>query len=587
MISVKVQGIDIFNPLDGKLKKITDSFIEYYGEEYREKISEKLMDARVLFLCKYNGEDMSTRIENYLVACKSKWEDDIFGTFPYYTDKRKTHLTIDKVLELNKKIKSKKLTSLDYYLIESVYETLGFNNLIKPPKSMDEYGIREWFKLSKNKNVIIEALNRIEYMWNSGYKQQEAELLEDIKNIPQDVLKIEQKLRKIARVCKNKQKDLAFDHIKKNASRKISDSEAMVVKNTLYSLLSKGKEEFLNERTISAVNDQYITLFNVLGYDFGSDIKEYKECEELLDIVFNKDLIDEFNKIKNSLTKARIEADGYYIGAERVLDTINIDGDTQPYKDVLYNYLYNSGLVIALATDYIDKLCYKHHKLVFCEDALACDDETLFHELNHAIESGLLSKNNGEYYFKCGFIKSRVPLGNDEESRNEILKYQMLNEIVNDYFSLEVAKVARKNNVKICLNDYSAPSLYSKAFPLFKKFIENNKNIIVNCRLLDEPHAMAKLMGQEEFDKLADIANQYLSFVNSNILYEAEAEIKNKTGIKKAVFNSYEEYINKNIEWSDKTKMVLSYYKKMDEISKNFETRKLGIVKSNGKYTIQ
>ena len=97
----------------------------------------------------------------------------------------------------------------------------------------------------------------------------------------------------------------------------------------------------------------------------------------------------------------------------------------------------------------------------------------------------------------------------------------------------------------------------------------------------------ARRQKQEEFDKLADIANQYLSFVNSNILYEAEAEIKNKTGIKKAVFNSYEEYINKNIEWSDKTKMVLSYYKKMDEISKNFETRKLGIVKSNGKYTIQ
>ena len=587
MISVNVQGIDIFNPLSGKLRKVTNAFVEYYGEEYRDIISERLIDSRVLFLHKYDGEDISKKIENYLTENISKWENEIFETFPYYNDKQSTRLSVRKLIELNERIKKQKLTSIDYFLIENVYETFGLKNYVNPPRSMDEHSIRQWFKLSKNKHAITEALDKIEFMWNSGYKHKENEILQDINNIPVEVFRIEQKLRRIARICKNKQKDLVYDYVKEISSRSITENEALTVKNAYYSLLTKGKEAFLRERTISAINDQYITLFNVLGYDLGSDIKKYKECDELLDIVFDEDLIDEFNKISNSLIKARVEADGYYKEGEKILDELKINGDVNLYKSVLYSYLYNSGMVVAVATDYVDTLCHKHHKLIFCEDALTCDDETLFHELNHAIESGLTSRTKDACYAKCGFVKSKVPLENDEESKREILKYQMLNEIINDYFSLEVAKIARKNDVKICLNDYSNPSTYSKAFPLFGKFIENNKNIIVNCRLVGNPHAMAELMGQEDFDRLADIATQYLTMVNTGVLYAVEAEIKSKTGIKKAVFNARDEYINKNIQWSDKAKYVLAFYKNVDEITKNFETRKLGIVKSNGKYILQ
>ena len=44
------KGIDIFNPIEGKMDSFVESFVKVYGEKYRSVIEKRLKNAKYFFL---------------------------------------------------------------------------------------------------------------------------------------------------------------------------------------------------------------------------------------------------------------------------------------------------------------------------------------------------------------------------------------------------------------------------------------------------------------------------------------------------------------------------------------------------------
>ena len=49
MIKFKVDGVEVFNPLKGKLNSLIEYFVKFYGEEYRERITNRLTNTAYIF----------------------------------------------------------------------------------------------------------------------------------------------------------------------------------------------------------------------------------------------------------------------------------------------------------------------------------------------------------------------------------------------------------------------------------------------------------------------------------------------------------------------------------------------------------
>ena len=56
MAKINVLGTNIFNPVENKMQGIIDTFVEYYGEKYRDRITQKLNDAFYIFAAQIHSD---------------------------------------------------------------------------------------------------------------------------------------------------------------------------------------------------------------------------------------------------------------------------------------------------------------------------------------------------------------------------------------------------------------------------------------------------------------------------------------------------------------------------------------------------
>ena len=64
-MEIKINGVNIFNPLEGKLDDIIECFVEFYGEKHREKITNNIKNAEYFFLPHNNLEGVRKDIDMY------------------------------------------------------------------------------------------------------------------------------------------------------------------------------------------------------------------------------------------------------------------------------------------------------------------------------------------------------------------------------------------------------------------------------------------------------------------------------------------------------------------------------------------
>ena len=55
MLECIVEGTNIFNPIEGKLDKVIEYFVKFYGEKYRQRIEERLKSTTF-----FNSQELPT-----------------------------------------------------------------------------------------------------------------------------------------------------------------------------------------------------------------------------------------------------------------------------------------------------------------------------------------------------------------------------------------------------------------------------------------------------------------------------------------------------------------------------------------------
>ena len=67
-----LEGIDLYNPIKGKLTQIIDYFVEFYGEEYRKKITERLYNTDYIFADRVTTESRNPLEQYFYVLNRNK-----------------------------------------------------------------------------------------------------------------------------------------------------------------------------------------------------------------------------------------------------------------------------------------------------------------------------------------------------------------------------------------------------------------------------------------------------------------------------------------------------------------------------------
>ena len=61
-----LDGIDVFNPIDGKIDDLIELFVNFQGEKYRDKITKNIKNTFFIFLPKSGTYSLSLTLNDYI-----------------------------------------------------------------------------------------------------------------------------------------------------------------------------------------------------------------------------------------------------------------------------------------------------------------------------------------------------------------------------------------------------------------------------------------------------------------------------------------------------------------------------------------
>ena len=170
------------------------------------------------------------------------------------------------------------------------------------------------------------------------------------------------------------------------------------------------------------------------------------------------------------------------------------------------------------------------HYFMVCQYALnsydihSALDTQLVHELGHVATTSNYVENK-DIYWKTGFDFSKEysqeqlvgEITSVKEEHQGKRRYEALNEIINDYFTLDIYKSIREKGIVLNLGnqEQKSSSSYSYGFGLMEGFIESHKQEIKDSLMSDNPMAFAEIIGKENYDLLADACSEYLSLTTN------------------------------------------------------------------------
>ena len=149
MLDCRVEGVNIFNPIEGKLDKIIDYFVKFYGEKYRERITQRLTHSTFLFLgsvSKYGNDSTENKVKRYYEEKENNLYSDFFSKLGFKSASSLKFIGIDKLI---KDVDSKHITGLEakFYL-----DMLSHKNLIEIPKNLSYGDYNKFFSKIVDKN---------------------------------------------------------------------------------------------------------------------------------------------------------------------------------------------------------------------------------------------------------------------------------------------------------------------------------------------------------------------------------------------------------------------------------------------------
>lgn len=511
MLSYIVDGVDVFNPIEGKLDRLIEYFVDFYGEENREKITSRLKNTTYFFTGEIGATVEHTTLndlEEYFNKKKAVVAENLFKELGVESLENVSYFRLSKepFVELAKVVKDFKNNDTEKYVkkeekLLNLFVFLNFCNLLDENGEFGEY-IEKGVKTFNDKetytkiaNLIIKANN----LWNEKYKKEYLNIAKEENKAKKFFEDLEENAKKIA----DHYNDLIIDLITnyfinvKNFTEeelnKLDEDKLLEYVDTFCDILEKN-EKFITNYDIN----KRIKLFKFLGFDHGNDYNEYLKDEKLKEILNDGKITEPYYRL---IDNAFSEHSMFNIFYNDVIDRLNKDGIDEDEKylyipiyryvmelsnDAAWAYLFNK-----VKTDKIRYICA-------CTNYFSLSTQVLIHEQNHIVSWGKFFKDKKIVNEKLG-VMGKLLIDSPR---------LLLNEVITDYFALKIYEKCKKDNFEVGAIGYK-PSGYSKMFMLLKGFIEENMQTLKECFISDEPNMIIEKFGKNNVKLLTTALNNF------------------------------------------------------------------------------
>lgn len=584
MKELKLNGYNLLNPTKGKEQKIIDCFVQFFGEEYRNIVTERYNNTTLLVV------PNNTFLEDLEKAKKREQTnllEEFYKNVNYQFNKVVNRVFVPEyALNLKNNIKSGNLTRDDYKMLCEILFCKFNVSFNKKGKEI----VDAWLTVAKDKKQIVSFLDEVFVKWK------ESEQCKKWHKINLDVKNVIETIEKINFLNIHQEKDIAekmretilnkFAQIK-NVSKEELLTDANIEKHIVQmrSIAINATTNFLTDEWESQINKD-IELFKFLGFNYGAEYDKYLNDSNLFQEIFDENFIDEIRKLWVILQKNSIKNDVFLNNAYKVIQNKNF------YYDKQYCWEEINNLSIGEAYGYAFTLCEFDDKkrltpICVYPPVINCSDDVFIHELCHALSStGQIPKK----------YKAKVKIGvstfdyirKDNNGKNvdiaQLLEFfdfediqrnhNMLNEVLTDYFAYKILDIFNQKNVKVFMGK-NKPSGYAWMFGMMRELIEENIDVFKKAYITSNIHELEEIMTCEEINMLDDILKKIFTIsFKKNKFDKFEKEIREKTNIKEYAMFNVKKFINKDINWSTEIRDVFEYYNKIDELAEKIRNRK-------------
>lgn len=511
MLSYIVDGVDVFNPIEGKLDRLIEYFVDFYGEENREKIASRLKNTTYFFIGEIGAKVEHTTIndlEAYFDRKKSKVAESLFKELGVESLENVSCFKMGKepFIDLAKIVKDFKNGDTAKYVkkegkLLNLFIFLNFCNLLDENGEFDEY-IEKGVKTFNDKetyakiaNLIIKANN----LWNEKYKKEYLSISREESKAKDFFEALEANAKKIAdhyndliiELISNyfiKVKDFTEEEL-----NKLDENEFLEYVDIFCDILEKN-EKFVTNYDIN----RRIKLFKFLGFDYGDDYNKYLEDEKLKEIFNDEKIQDNYSVLINNSFSEQIMFNNFF---NDVLEKLEKDGVELSKIGLAYNiYEYIMELGDNAAWAYLSNKPKTDNIRYICaaKNFFSLSTQALIHEQNHIVSWGKFFEGKKVVGEKLGIM------GNGGINSPKML----LNEVITDYFALKIYEKCKKDNFEVGAIGYK-PSGYSKMFMLLKGFIEENMQTLKECFISDEPNMIIEKFGKNNVKLLTTALNNF------------------------------------------------------------------------------
>lgn len=580
MLDVKVNGTNIFNPLEDKTQEIIEFFVSYYGEEHRERITERLNNTTLIFTSRnlFGENPLIDNVKNFYSQKEQFIYNKIFSEFPLYTPKTPSKFNTPGDAYLVREAIGG--DSIDFLIYDQITDLIEMFGLEKPDCPLVDYNhktIDKWLSTGDNKTRVLRCLNRILRISKDKYGDVLSQLNQErqlaISQLQTNDNKIESALNKNSNLCRI----IIGKYLLQNCPKmqKLTADEFSDDVDIFMSIMQLGVENFIKKddflRTESLV---LIELFKHMGFNLGNNIRKYQTNYKLLACIFDNQLCKQVNDNAKQSVVEMCKNNPYFREVLQTIQSLDVKGGNLELAYSALQFVQNISTQGAVMLQYIDAKTDELKYVCLFPDAVSVCDYAIFHELNHVIESSLVSSSDKGFVAKCGFeVYEREYLNidfsfenllagkksNGEEISRPKRESEIFNEIINDYFALQIHQKVRKEKKIYAIGEMQLSS-YMSCYNFLKDFIVKYEKQIINCRLSKDPKAFEKLIGKENMQLLSisfDFLFKY--YENYNQYYvSAIEEISQKTNIPCGeVTARFKEYINLRVEWSKPAEMFV------------------------------
>ena len=333
---------------------------------------------------------------------------------------------------------------------------------------------------------------------------------------------------------------------------------------------------------------KFVKTLKTIGFNLGENLEDYLYNPKVQEVIFNKDLKEQLKILKDNQTLELLNNNEFFVSALQLADEIDPTIGTYETMNGIYNYLTNDNSVAAFAGSLVSK-SGDLYTVTVCKSALLGSDKTTIHELGHVIEALLIKQPDKTKTVTCSGFHVSIDDNSDKkyDGKTPLFKssvinqipdrYEILNEIINDYFSVKVAKVLHSKGIKLNLGEQTekSRSTYALGFSLLEPFIEKYQQELIDARLSDNPLSFADFVGQENFDALADTCTKYIEYATQSDNYKNFVREVNDIHdkMKQPYQNPVYDALKYDIKWSDNAQEFIKHFKTVQSIMEKIDEK--------------